>query len=208
MYTMQELTSRQASVLDFLRKHIAAGTPPALREIADAFDIRVNGAVRHLKALEKKGYIELLPGQARGIRLVGETGTTVADALALPLVGRVAAGAPILSEAHIEREVTVDRWLFRPRPDYLLRVQGDSMRDDGILDGDLIGVHRTPSAEHGQTVIARVGDDGFTVKRLYHRAGQVRLLPRNDEFEPIDPDPTEDFAVEGLFCGLVRPGMS
>ena len=199
-------TAKQTAVLDFLRDHIAAhGMPPVLQEIADAFGIHVNAVVKHLKALDRKGYIELIPGQARGIRLPGDIGAG-ASVFHLPLVGRVAAGAPILSEASVEREVTVDRWLFKPRPDYLLRVQGDSMRDDGILDGDLIGVHRTPEARHGQIVVARVGDDGFTVKRLHHRDGELRLLPRNVDYSPIDPDPTEDFAIEGLFCGLVRPG--
>lgn len=201
-----KLTNRQQAFLDFLRQRIGGDAlPPALQEIADAFDIQVNGVVKHLKALERKGYIELIPGQARGIRLLGDT-RTGGDALSLPLIGRVAAGSPILSEDSVEREVAVDRWLFKPRPDYLLRVQGDSMRDDGILDGDLIGVHRTPDAEHGQTVVARVGDDGFTVKRLHHRDGELRLLPRGAGYAPIDPDPTEDFAIEGLFCGLVRPG--
>lgn len=201
-----QLTPKQTAVLDFLRDRIAGyGVPPALQEISDAFGIHVNAVVKHLKALNRKGYIELVPGRARGIRLL-EDARIGNDALSLPLVGRVAAGAPILSDASVEREVTVDRWLFKPRPDYLLRVQGDSMRDDGILDGDLIGVHRTPEARHGQTVIARVGDDGFTVKRLYHRDGELRLLPRSEGYGPIDPDPSEDFAIEGLFCGLVRPG--
>lgn len=202
---MMALTSRQQAILDFLRRRIAAGLPPALQEIADEFGIRVNGVVKHLRALENKGAVELLPGRARGIRLVDSPEWPI-DAFSLPLVGRVAAGAPILSEEYVEREVTVDRWLFRPRPDYLLRVQGDSMRDDGILDGDLIGVHRTPQAGHGQTVVARVGDEGFTVKRLYWRGGRLRLMPRSAGHSPIDPDPTEDFAIEGLFCGLVRPG--
>lgn len=202
---MTDLTSRQQAILDFLHRRIAAGLPPALQEIADEFEIGINAAAKHLKALERKGAIELIPGRARGIRLVDASVAPV-DALSLPLVGRVAAGRPILSEAHVEREVTVDRWLFRPRPDYLLRVHGESMRDDGILDGDLIGVHRTPQAEHGQTVVARVGDDGFTVKRLYWRGGRLRLMPRSTGHSPIDPDPTEDFAIEGLFCGLLRPG--
>ena len=125
------------------------------------------------------------------------------DVLNLPLVGRVAAGQPILAGARIERHLQVDRWLFRPQPDFLLRVQGDSMIDDGILDGDLVAGKATPEALHGQTVIARV-DGGITIKRLWHRDGQLRLLPRNVRHRPIVPDPVEDFAIEGIYCGLLR----
>jgi len=127
------------------------------------------------------------------------------DAKNIHLLGRVAAGRPIDSSAEAERVLRLDPALFRLRPDYLLRVHGDSMRDDGILDGDLIGVHATPEARHGQTVVARVGD-GFTVKRLYRKGHQLRLLPRNPDYAAIDPDPREDFAIEGLFAGLIRPG--
>jgi repressor LexA len=206
IYTMS-LTTRQADILDFLQRHQATqGMPPTLHEIAAAFDIRhVNAVVKHLRALESKGRIALLPNRARGIRLLGATPAARHDVLHLPLIGRVAAGQPIVSEAQVERSLQLDATLFRLRPDYLLRVQGNSMRDDGILDGDLIGVHATPVAEHGQTVVARVGDHGFTVKRLYRKDGQLRLLPRNPEHAPIDPDPSDDFAIEGLFAGLIRP---
>lgn len=202
------LTTRQADILDFLQRHQAReGMPPTLHEIASAFDIQhVNAVVKHLRALESKGVIALLPNRARGIRLLGERPVSRHDSLQLPLIGRVAAGQPIVSEAHVERSLQLDAALFRLRPDYLLRVQGDSMRDDGILDGDLIGVHATPVAEHGQTVVARLADQGFTVKRLYRKDGQLRLLPRNAEHLPIDPDPRDDFAIEGLFAGLIRPG--
>jgi repressor LexA len=204
IYTMS-LTSRQAGILAFLQRHQAReGMPPTLHEIAAAFDIEhINAVVKHLRALETKGAISLLPHRARGIRLLNMP-TAQNDSLFLPLIGRVAAGQPIMSEASIERTLQLDPALFRLRPDYLLRVQGDSMRDDGILDGDLIGVHATPVARHGQTVVARLGDRGFTVKRLHHKNDQLRLLPRNANHAPIDPDPNEDFAIEGLFAGLIR----
>lgn len=206
IFTMS-LTTRQADILDFLQQHQAReGMPPTLHEIAAAFDIQhVNAVVKHLRALETKGRIALLPNRARGIRLLDDKQIANRDSLLLPLIGRVAAGQPIASEAHVERSLQLDAALFRLRPDYLLRVHGDSMRDDGILDGDLIGVHATPAAEHGQTVVARVGD-GFTVKRLYRKGRQLRLLPRNAEHAPIDPDPSDDFAIEGLFAGLIRQG--
>lgn len=199
------LTSRQAEILDVLHRHAAAeGMPPTLQEIAVAVGIEhVNAVAKHLRALEAKGRIALLPNRARGIRLLDAPPPD--DLLALPLLGRVAAGRPIDSDAGVERVLRLDRTLFRLRPDYLLRVQGDSMRDDGILDGDLIGVHATPEARHGQTVVARVGD-GFTVKRLHRKGRQLRLLPRNAAYAAIDPDPREDFAIEGLFAGLIRPG--
>lgn len=204
MYTML-LTARQTDILAYLQHHLAReGMPPTLQEIASAFGIEhVNAVAKHLRALETKGKITLLPNRARGIRLL-DTPAPRHDSLLLPLIGRVAAGQPIVSEANTERSLQLDPALFRLRPDYLLRVQGDSMRDDGILDGDLIGVHATPVARHGQTVVARLGDRGFTVKRLYRKDGQLRLLPRNASHAPIDPDPTEDFAIEGLFAGLIR----
>ncbi|MEP6634917.1 MAG: transcriptional repressor LexA, partial [Luteimonas sp.] len=180
------------------------GMPPTIAEIAHAFGLAsATTAVKHLKRLEDKGWIELMPNVARGIRLLGKQ-KNQATGLSLPLIGRVAAGLPILSEDLIERDVVVDRHLFRPHPKYLLRVHGMSMRDAGILDGDLIGVKPTPDAEHGQIVVARLGDEGITVKRLYRRGRSVRLIAANPEFGPIDPDPTEDFAIEGLYCGLLR----
>ena len=173
------------------------------------------GAAKHLQALAARGLIELSPGKARGIRLLqgaapagteagrDEAADDEADTLRLPLVGRVAAGQPILAGDRIERHLKIDRWLFSPRPDFLLRVQGDSMIDDGILDGDLVAGKATPQALHGQIVIARV-DGGITIKRLWQHNGQVRLLPRNARHVPIDPSPWEDFAIEGIYCGLLR----
>ena len=202
------LTPRQAQILTYLQRHQAReGVPPTLQEIGAALGLaHVNAVVKHLQALQAKGAIALVPNRARGIRLLGESRAVDNDALQLPLIGRVAAGRPIVSEASTERTLQLDPGLFRLRPDYLLRVYGDSMREDGILDGDLIGVHATPVAGHGQTVVARLGDAGFTVKRLYHQGEVLRLLPRSAGYAPIDPDPSEDFAIEGLFAGLIRQG--
>lgn len=197
-------TESQQAVLTVITQHLAAeGLPPTIMEIAGKLGLASpNGVVKHLHALAEKGYIELTAGRARGIRLLNQPrrGST----LQLPLVGRVAAGMPILVGDHIEREIAVDRSLFSPRPRYLLRVQGQSMIDAGILDGDLIGVHPTPDAEHGQIVVARLGEEGITVKRLHRKGRALRLMPCNPAFAPIDPDPTEDFAIEGLYCGLIR----
>jgi repressor LexA len=200
-----DLTDRQQAVLDFVRERIAAdGMPPTLAEIARAFDFRqARAAAKHLLALEAKGHLTLLPGKARGIRLPTAT-TRRNEPLSLPLLGRVAAGRPIGAAADIEREVIVDPHLFHPRPHYLLRVRGDSMRDDGILDGDLIAVHRTPEARSGQVVVARI-DGEVTVKKLELTGTGVRLLPRNAAHAPIEVDPhTDDFAIEGLYVGVLR----
>jgi repressor LexA len=197
------LTDRQQEVLQYLRRHIETnGLPPTIPELMQAMGwASTNAAAKHLDALIAAGAIEMAAHKARTIRIVGARKQS--DTLELPLVGRVAAGEPILSGGHVERTVVVDRWMFRPRPDFLLRVQGDSMIDDGILDGDLVAGRSTRDAEHGQTVIARVGE-GITIKRLYRRGRVVRLLPRNTAYAPIDPDPTEDFAIEGIYCGLQR----
>jgi repressor LexA len=204
---MPDLTARQQAVLDFVRDHIAAeGLPPTLAEIARAFGFRqARAAQKHLLALETKGHLTLLPGKARGIRLPAATPRPARDEpLTLPLLGRVAAGRPIGADAGIEREVVVDPHLFHPRPHYLLRVRGDSMRDDGILDGDLIAVHRTPDARSGQVVVARL-DGEVTVKKLELTASGVRLLPRNADHAPIDVDPrSDDFAIEGVYVGVLR----
>lgn len=199
-----DLTDRQAAILDYIGQHLAAeGLPPTITEIAGAFGFASpNGVAKHLHALADKGALELTPGRARGIRLLDQPRR--ADTLRLPLVGRVAAGMPIFVGEHIEREIAVERTLFRPRPKYLLRVQGQSMIEAGILDGDLIGVHPTPDAEHGQIVVARLGEEGITVKRLHRKGRALRLIACNPAFAPIDPDPTEDFAIEGLYCGLIR----
>ena len=215
-----DLTDRQRAILDFVRERIAVdGLPPTWAEIARAFGFRqTRAAQKHLQAIAAKGHLELLPGKARGIRL--PEGTAHARAarasaasrdttLRLPVLGRVAAGAPIGADAPLDdadalRHLVLDRALFATRPDYLLRVRGDSMRDDGILDGDLVAIRRGASARDGQTVVARL-DDEVTIKRLQlHGDGRVRLLPRNPAHAPIDVRPGQDFAIEGVFCGLVR----
>jgi repressor LexA len=197
-------TPAQLRILRYVRGYLARhGYPPSLREIAQAAGFASpNAAAKHLKALEAQGLVELPARTARGIRLVGEE-REAADTLSLPLIGRVAAGAPLLVEANVERHIGVDRALFRPEPDYLLRVAGDSMTDAGILDGDLIAVHQTPTAENGQIVVARL-DDAVTVKVFKRGRRGIRLLPRNPAYAPIEVDANHDFAIEGLFCGLVR----
>lgn len=198
------LTDRQQAILDFLSARIAQdGLPPSLAEIAQAFGFRqARSAQDHLRALEAKGLIELKPGKARGIRLLAP-----APEAGLPLVGRVAAGRPILADAHIERHVVVDPALFKPRAHFLLRVQGDSMIDAAILDGDLIAVHRTPEALDGQIVVARIEDE-ITVKRLRHRGDHLQLLSENPAYAPIEvsADSGDSFAIEGLFVGVLRLG--
>jgi repressor LexA len=202
------LTDRQQAILDFVRECIARdGLPPTWAEIARAFGFRqTRAAQKHLLALEAKGCLTLLPGKARGIRLRDvATGlpATRDDQIDLPVLGRVAAGVPIGADIGSERQVRLDRSLFSTTPDYLLRVQGDSMRDDGILDGDLVAVHRTPEARDGQTVVARI-DGELTIKRLDRRDGCLRLLPRNPVYPPIEVRPGQDFAIEGIYCGLIR----
>ncbi|MDB6164044.1 MAG: transcriptional repressor, LexA family [Xanthomonadaceae bacterium] len=209
---MPDLTDRQQAILTFVRERIAAdGMPPTWAEIARAFGFRqTRAAQKHLQALEAKGYLTLLPGKARGIRLPGTGGMARRnDPLQLPILGRVAAGMPIGADAPIdadaERHLLLDGGLFSLPPDYLLRVQGDSMRDDGILDGDLVAVHRTSQARSGQVVVARV-DDEITIKRLLVTADGIRLLPRHPDFAPITVQPGQDFAIEGVYCGLIRKG--
>jgi repressor LexA len=203
---MDELTRRQQAILDFVAAKVEAeGLPPTLAEIAAAFGFnQTRGAHKHLLALEAKGRLSLLPGKARGIRLHGfARQRRRADSLELPVLGRVAAGAPIGADAGIERHLLLDRAMFFPTPDYLLKVRGDSMVEDGIFDGDLIAVHRTPVAENGQIVVARV-DGELTVKRFERGKERIRLLPRNPDYAPIVIAPDADFAIEGLYCGLVR----
>lgn len=200
------LTSRQSNILEFIRARVArAGQAPTLEEIGQAMGLpHVSAVLKHVRSLEAKGRLTIEPNRSRGIRLVDSADALDADTMELPLVGRIAAGEPLFSEARIERTLRVSRWLFRLRPDYLVRVVGDSMRDEGILDQDLVGVHATPVARHGQVVAARVEGDRFTIKRLYWQGDIIRLLPNNPGYQPIDPDPTEDFAIEGLFAGLLR----
>ena len=197
---MHNLTHRQAQVLDIVRRHIAeTGYPPTRADIAQELGFRSpNAAEEHLRALARKGALEVVPGTSRGIRLPEEQG--------LPIVGRVAAGSPILAEEHIEDRVDLPADFFRPRADFLLRVRGDSMVGVGILDGDLLAVHKTPEARTGQIVVARIDDD-VTVKRLQRTRSRARvcLLPENDAYAPIEVDLREQaFAIEGLSVGVLR----
>ncbi len=209
------LTDTQQAILALIAERIETdGVPPSQTEIARAFGFKgVRAAQYHLEALEQAGAIRRVPGQARGIRLVHPVEAPISalapvaspdDALRLPILGRVAAGAPIGADAGADDYVLMDRAFFAPAPDYLLRVKGDSMRDEGIFDGDLIGVHRTRDARSGQIVIARI-DDEITVKLLKIGKDRIRLLPRNPDYAPIEVQPDQDFAIEGLYCGLVRP---
>ena len=214
-----DLTDTQQAILALIAERIEAeGMPPSQAEIARAFGFKgVRAAQYHLEALEAAGAIERVPGRARGIRLKVAPPQAQAelalppasndDALRLPVLGRVAAGLPIGADVPVDMAdsfLVLDRVLFSPSPDYLLKVQGDSMRDEGIFDGDLIGVHRTNEARNGQVVIARI-DDEITVKLLRMGQGRIRLLPRNPDYAPIEVKPGQDFAIEGLYCGLVRP---
>lgn len=202
------LTPRQKQILEFIRRHLAEqGIPPTRAEITTAFGFRsVTAAEDHLRALARKQVIELLPGASRGIRLVGESENAANDGDSLPLVGRVAAGNPILAQESVESWYKIDRKLFHPHPDFLLRVQGWSMRDAGILPGDLLAVKRTPTAQNGEIVVARMGED-VTVKRFERRGDIVRLLPANPDFAPIRIDLAEqDLVIEGRAVGLLRTG--
>lgn len=201
--TSDELTPRQQQILELIRTHIEEqGAPPTRAEIADILGFRsANAAETHLRALARKGVIELTPGASRGIRLGPNGGG------GLPLVGRVAAGSPILALEHIEGHYRVDPNLFQPGADFLLRVSGDSMRDVGILDGDLLAVHGTSEARRGQIVVARV-DEEVTVKRFYRDGSRVELRPENPDYSPIEVDlRDEDLVIEGLAVGLIRNGV-
>jgi repressor LexA len=201
------LTERQQKTLAFLREYLQSqGLPPTLREIAEALGFSSHSSAQAcVESLVRKGVLERSP-QHRGLRLpAGDTGYRgTAAANDLPLVGRVAAGSPILAEENIESQLEVDPALFRPRADYLLRVVGLSMRDAGILDGDLLAVHRTRTANDGQIVVARL-DDEVTVKRLKHERDRLLLLPENPDFDPIEVDPRRHaFAIEGRYVGIIR----
>ncbi len=197
---MQTLTPRQTEILDLIRESIAEyGYPPTRAEIAETLGFRShNAAEEHLRALARKGAIELLPGASRGIRLLEESG--------VPVVGRVAAGNPILAQENIEDYYDLDANVFHPRADYLLRVRGESMRDIGIMDGDLLAVHSTTEVRSGQVVVARI-DDEVTVKRFKRRGNQVQLLPENPDFEPILVNlRDQSLTIEGLGVGILRSG--
>ena len=209
------LTDTQQAILDLIAERIEVeGVPPSQTEIARAFGFKgVRSAQYHLDALEAAGAIERTPGRARGIRLVrqdegDDSSASVAanddNVLRLPILGRVAAGLPIGADIRSDDFVVLDKVFFSPAPDYLLKVQGDSMIDEGIFNGDLIGVHRTRDARSGQIVVARI-DDEITVKLLKIGKDRIRLLPRNPDYSPIEVLPDQDFAIEGLYCGLLRP---
>ncbi len=195
-----KLTKRQQEIFDLIRSHIdETGFPPTRADIAREFGFKsANAAEEHLRALERKGAIEIVPGTSRGIRLPEQLG--------LPLVGHVAAGYPVLAEEHIDDYCDIKPEFFSPAADFLLRVRGESMKDAGILDGDLLAVHKTENATNGQIVVARV-DDELTVKRLQKCSDKslLTLLPENTDFEPIHVDlKSQDFAVEGVAVGVIR----
>lgn len=199
---MKQLTQRQKEVLDLIRDHIREeGMPPTRAEIAGFLGLRsANAAEDHLRALARKGYIEVLSGRNRNIRLLE---TTDYRSHSLPVVGRVAAGTPILAEENLEGHYSCTE-LFSPRADYLLRVEGLSMRDAGIMDGDLLAVHRTGEAHNGQIAVVRLQDE-VTVKRFRREQRWVFLLPENPDYDPIEVDLSKmDLAVEGIAVGILR----
>ncbi len=217
-----KLTARQQQILDLIQAAMArTGAPPTRAEIASELGFKsANAAEEHLKALARKGVIELVSGTSRGIRLRTETVRSINAArqtqyhlpipglsqLMLPLVGRVAAGSPILAQEHVEQTYSVESSLFTQRPDYLLKVRGMSMRDVGIIDGDLLAVQSTREARNGQIIVARLGDD-VTVKRLRRTASAIELHPENSDYSVILVQPGEPFEIEGLAIGLIRNSM-
>jgi len=217
-----KLTDRQQQILDLVQSAIArTGAPPTRAEIAAELGFRSpNAAEEHLQALARKGVIELVGGTSRGIRLQPEVLKKLNQMrgkqfmlplpslaqLTLPLVGRVAAGSPILAQEHIDQSYVVEASMFARKPDYLLRVRGMSMRDAGIMDGDLLAVQKSKEAKNGQIVVARLGDD-VTVKRFRRVRGHIELLPENPDFEPIIVTGEEPFELEGLAVGLIRNTM-
>jgi repressor LexA len=202
---MRDLTPRQKQILQLIQKAVRdTGMPPTRAEIAKILKFRsVNAAEEHLRALERKGVVELLPGMSRGIRLKD----SLREQMGLPLIGRVAAGQPILAEEHIEARYQIDPGIFKKQPHFLLRVHGMSMRDAGILDGDLVAVHRTPEVRARQIVVARL-DNEVTVKRYSQEGHRVWLLPENPDFSPIQVDLREQaMSIEGVVVGVVRDAM-
>ncbi|AYK19992.1 MULTISPECIES: transcriptional repressor LexA [Aeromonas] len=202
---MKPLTPRQAEVLELIKVNMSeTGMPPTRAEIAQKLGFKsANAAEEHLKALAKKGVIEIMPGTSRGIRLLLEE-EDVLEESGLPLIGKVAAGEPILAQEHIESHYQVDPALFHPRADFLLRVQGMSMKNIGILDGDLLAVHKTQEVRNGQVVVARLDED-VTVKRFQRKGSQVWLLPENEELSPIEVDLScQQLTIEGLAVGVIR----
>jgi len=202
---MRELTPRQSQILDMIQEFInETGMPPTRAEIARELGFKsANAAEEHLRALQRKGVLELVPGASRGIQLKD----SLREQMGLPLVGRVAAGRPILAQEHIETHYKLDPALFDPKPHYLLRVHGMSMKDAGILDGDLVAVHRTPEVRSRQIVVARLEDE-VTVKRYRQEGAVVWLLPENAEFEPIQVDLAHQaLVIEGVVVGVIRDGI-
>ena len=199
---MRPLTPRQQQIFELIKDKISdTGMPPTRAEIALHFGFKsANAAEEHLKALAKKGYIEMLPGTSRGIRLAEQ----FIDNEGLPLIGRVAAGEPILAQEHVEEHYKIDGNLFHPAADYLLRVNGESMKDIGILDGDLLAVHQTKEVKNGQVVVARVEEE-VTVKRFKREGNVVYLHAENADFEPIKVDlSSQFFTIEGIAVGVIR----
>ena len=224
MIEAPKLTARQQQIFDLVREAIeTTGAPPTRAEIATEQGFRsANAAEEHLQALGRKGVIELVGGTSRGIRLKSDTlravnrdrearqasfPLAVLAQLTLPLIGRVAAGAPILAQEHVEQTYTVEASMFGKKPDFLLKVKGQSMRDIGIMDGDLLAVQKASEARNGQIVVARIGEE-VTVKRYQKSRTGIELLPENPDFKPIVVDSdTEGFAIEGLAVGLIRNGF-
>lgn len=198
---MEDLTARQKEILHLIREHTAtSGFPPTRADICRAMGFKSpNAAEDHLRALERKGAIEMLPGASRGIRVMQPSG--------IPLIGRVAAGAPLLAAENVEGHYKIDPRMFKPHADYLLTVKGESMRDAGILNGDLLAVHRASDFKSGQIVVARIADE-VTVKRAQKSRNLIELLPANPDFQPIVVNPrSEPFAIEGIAVGVIRNGM-
>jgi repressor LexA len=207
---MIKLTARQSQILNLIKDAIAnTGFPPTRAEIAKELGFKsANAAEEHLQALARKGAIDISPGTSRGIRLLGANAElripTIPTMLSLPLIGRVAAGSPILAQQHVEANYNVDPAMFSAKPDFLLKVRGWSMRDIGIMDGDLLAVKKVDSASNGQIVVARIGDD-VTVKRYKKNGAIIELWPENPDFSVITVDPESDeFVLEGLAVGLLR----
>jgi repressor LexA len=222
MLTRPKLTDRQQQILDLIQSAIArTGAPPTRAEIATELGFKsANAAEEHLQALARKGAIELVSGTSRGIRLRGDALRSINESrssqfasplaalaqLALPLIGRVAAGSPILAQEHVDKTYYVENSLFQRKPDYLLKVRGMSMRDAGIMDGDLLAVQTTRDAKNGQIVVARLGDE-VTVKRFMRNKDVIELHPENPDYQTILVEPGEPFEIEGLAVGLIRNTM-